>query len=161
MIAENERIPFLLRLHLSMAVPLVLGELEATHPDRRKSLFDEVPCEWCATAGALGLIRNIPAPTGTRCGVCDGKGATTRQERNGKLIAERGDIIMYRSKKKGETAKMVNVLVESLAMLAFTPGGVTFGDMRWEAATPDNFVAGKQLAAALVGYARRVRKVQR
>lgn len=82
----------------------------------------------------------------------------TRQERNGQLIAERGDIILYKSKRKGDTAKMFAVLVESLALLAFVPGGVKFGGMRFEAATPDNFTAPKRLADSLIRYARIVRK---
>jgi len=41
-------------------------------------------------------------------------------------IAEHGDIILYKSDKKGETAKRINQLVEGLAILAFCPGGVTF-----------------------------------
>jgi hypothetical protein len=41
------------------------------------------------------------------------------------IIASQGDIILYRSKKKGESAKAFNALAEGLAIGAFQPGGVT------------------------------------
>lgn len=47
-------------------------------------------------------------------------------------IAEHGDIILYRSSKKGETAKAFNVLVDAIAHLSFAPGGVKFMDLHWE-----------------------------
>lgn len=44
------------------------------------------------------------------------------------VIAEKGDIILYRSKRRGETAMAFNHLAEGIACLAFSPGGVrTFG----------------------------------
>lgn len=48
-------------------------------------------------------------------------------------LAECGDILIYRSDKKDETAKMMNKLVEGLAILAFLPGGVTFLGVHFEA----------------------------
>lgn len=43
-------------------------------------------------------------------------------------ITERGDLLMYRSKKKGETAEVFNHLAKSIAAMAFVPGGIcTFG----------------------------------
>lgn len=50
----------------------------------------------------------------------------------GQDLAERGDILLFRSKKKGETAEMMNKLVEGLAILAFCPGGVTFLGLKFE-----------------------------
>jgi hypothetical protein len=47
------------------------------------------------------------------------------------IIASKGDCILYRV--KGETAKAVTVLCESLAILAFCPGGITFLGMHFEA----------------------------
>lgn len=54
------------------------------------------------------------------------------------ILAYQGDVLLYRSKKKGETAKVFNALAEAMACLAFQPGGVTaFGlhfrspDARW------------------------------
>lgn len=42
------------------------------------------------------------------------------------IVAEHGDIILYRGSKKGETAKAFNALAEGLAIGAYQPGGVTF-----------------------------------
>lgn len=47
-------------------------------------------------------------------------------------IAEHGDNIMFRSKKKGDTARAFNRLAEALAICSFAPGGVTFAGMKWE-----------------------------
>lgn len=45
------------------------------------------------------------------------------------VIAEKGDVIMFRGGKKGETAYAFNHLAEGIACLAFAPGGVhVFGD---------------------------------
>lgn len=49
------------------------------------------------------------------------------------MIAEKGDLILFKSKKKGETAAAFNALAKGIAALAFVPGGVrTFG-MHFEA----------------------------
>jgi hypothetical protein len=58
-----------------------------------------------------------------------------RQERASQcaaIIAEKGDIILYKSKKKGETAKAFNALAEALAIGAFVPGGISFAGLTWE-----------------------------
>jgi hypothetical protein len=52
------------------------------------------------------------------------------------VIASRGDQILYRSEKKGGTAVAFNHLAEALAILAFSPGGVTFAGQHWEAFRP-------------------------
>jgi len=49
------------------------------------------------------------------------------------VIAEKGDIILYRSKKKGETAAAFNALAKGIAALAFIPGGVRIFDLHFEA----------------------------
>lgn len=41
-------------------------------------------------------------------------------------VASKGDVILYRSKKKGETAEAFNALAKGIAALSFAPGGVTF-----------------------------------
>lgn len=41
-------------------------------------------------------------------------------------VAEHGDIILFKSKKKGESAEAFNRLAEGLACLSFAPGGVKF-----------------------------------
>lgn len=157
---ENDRqLPVLLSLHLSFAVPLKIGELEAQRPEKRLSLEDDVPCEWCGP----GLLDLIPQSTRTErrlCKMCGGNGALPRKRRNGQLIAERGDLILYRSKKKGETAKLVNILVESLAMLAFYPGGVRLGSLHFAAQptwpTPDVSDLANAMSRT---FTRRVRRV--
>ena len=53
------------------------------------------------------------------------------------VVASKGDIIQFKSKKKGETAAAFNGLAEGLAILAFVPGGVKFLDLHFQA-TPEN-----------------------
>jgi hypothetical protein len=47
------------------------------------------------------------------------------------VCAEHGDDILYRT--KGKTADGFNRLAEGLAILASSPGGVTFAGQHWEA----------------------------
>lgn len=59
-----------------------------------------------------------------------------RAERSGicsQAVAEKGDIILYRSKKKGATAGAFNRMAEGVALLSFAPGGVTIFGMHFEA----------------------------
>lgn len=56
----------------------------------------------------------------------------------GDIVAEKGDVIQFKSKKRGETAKAFNALAKGIAVLAFSPGGVTFLGDHYEATlTPD------------------------
>ena len=48
------------------------------------------------------------------------------------IIAEKGDVIQFRSKKRGETANAFNALAEAIAILSFSPGGVKFAGSHWE-----------------------------
>lgn len=48
------------------------------------------------------------------------------------VIASRGDDLMFRSSKKGETGRLFAILARCLACLSFMPGGVTFATLRWE-----------------------------
>lgn len=50
----------------------------------------------------------------------------------GQIIAEKGDVLQFKSKTKGETAKAFNALAQGLAALSFCPGGVTFLGDHWE-----------------------------
>lgn len=50
------------------------------------------------------------------------------------VIAEKGDVIQFKSKKAGETAAAFNALAKGLACLAYVPGGVTFLGVHFEAA---------------------------
>lgn len=52
-------------------------------------------------------------------------------------LAERGDRLLYRSKKAGETAELFNILAECLAHMAFVPGGVKSFGSHWEARFDD------------------------
>jgi hypothetical protein len=48
------------------------------------------------------------------------------------MVAHHGDNILYRSKKKGESAKAFNALAKGLACLAFAPGGVNAFGGHWQ-----------------------------
>lgn len=49
-------------------------------------------------------------------------------------VCYKGDLLLYGSKKKGETAKLFDDLAEGLAWLALiAKGGVTFGEQSWDA----------------------------
>mgnify|MGYP003694136021 CR=1 FL=1 len=50
-----------------------------------------------------------------------------------KVLACKGDVLQYRSNKKGETADLIGQLIDALAVLACMPGGVTFLGQHWEA----------------------------
>ena len=60
-----------------------------------------------------------------------------RAEVCSQVVAEKGDIILFKSEKKGETAKAFNHLAEGLACLAFVPGGVKIFGGHWEACLDD------------------------
>jgi hypothetical protein len=49
------------------------------------------------------------------------------------IVASKGDLIMFRSKKKGESAAAFNALAKGIAVLAFAPGGVTTFGLHFEA----------------------------
>lgn len=48
------------------------------------------------------------------------------------MICEHGDDIMFKSKKRGESATAFNALAEAIAILSFAPGGVTFHGLHFE-----------------------------
>jgi hypothetical protein len=56
-----------------------------------------------------------------------------RAEECSQIVAEKGDIILFRSEKRGETAKAFSALAEGIAVLAFQPGGVKVFGCHWEA----------------------------
>lgn len=47
------------------------------------------------------------------------------------LLGEKGHLLMFRGKKRGETAEVFNQLARGLAILSFVPGGVTFLGEHW------------------------------
>lgn len=57
-----------------------------------------------------------------------------RREKILESVCYKGDLLLYGSKKKGETAQLFNDLAEGLAWLALiAKGGVTFGEQHWDA----------------------------
>jgi len=47
----------------------------------------------------------------------------------GRVLAEKGDTLLFGSNKKGEAADLFNRLCHSIAVMSFLPGGVTiFGE---------------------------------
>lgn len=47
-------------------------------------------------------------------------------------LAEKGDVIFYKSSKKGETAMLVSKLIKYIAIASFLPGGIKFCGIRYE-----------------------------
>ena len=47
-------------------------------------------------------------------------------------LAERGDRLLFGGGKAGEAAEMFNRLTESIAVLSFTPGGITIFGQHFE-----------------------------
>jgi hypothetical protein len=56
-----------------------------------------------------------------------------RARRYANVLAEKGDRLLFRSKKPGETADMFNGLADAVAVMAFCPGGVTTFGQHYEA----------------------------
>lgn len=65
------------------------------------------------------------------------------------IIASQGDIILYRSSRKGETAKAFTALAFGLAALAYQPGGVTFMELHF-CTDHDECKAAAKAAAEMV-----------
>lgn len=59
----------------------------------------------------------------------------------GQVVAEKGDIIQFKSKKKGETAAAFNALARGLACASFCPGGVRFLGLHFEDVHPETLDA--------------------
>lgn len=49
-----------------------------------------------------------------------------------KLLGEKADILLFGSKKKGETAYIFNEVADAIAMLSFLPGGIDIFGSHWE-----------------------------
>lgn len=52
-------------------------------------------------------------------------------------LAEQGADLLFKSKKKGETAALCTKLIRMLAVMAFVPGGVDVFGLHFDAGTPD------------------------
>lgn len=48
-------------------------------------------------------------------------------------LAEKGDVLLFGSKQKGQAGELFNMLAEALAHMAFLPGGVKVFGNHWEA----------------------------
>lgn len=51
-------------------------------------------------------------------------------------LGERGDVLLFGGGKEGEVADLFNGLAETIALLAFSPGGVHLFGQHWEARRP-------------------------
>lgn len=59
-------------------------------------------------------------------------------------LGSKGDELLFKSKKKGESARLFNLYAESVAVLSFVPGGVTIFGHHFEAIHPDLAKSDKQ-----------------
>jgi len=64
-------------------------------------------------------------------------------QESAQIIAEKGDIILYRSKRAGESAVAFNALARGIAALSFVPGGVTAFGQHWENAPSSRMRCGR------------------
>lgn len=53
------------------------------------------------------------------------------------VVASKGDLILYRSTRPGETSAAFVALARGLAALSFAPGGVSFLGRHWDAEHPE------------------------
>lgn len=106
----------LLRTMMDLAVSLRLLEMENKDPP---DMHEEITCLECR-----GLCNG--------CATCGDHGRMPRNLAYAHYLGAHGDDLLYRSKKKGETAKVFNLVAEMLAGLAFQPGGVTFAGAHYE-----------------------------
>lgn len=60
-------------------------------------------------------------------------------------VAEKGDNILFKSHKKGESAKAFNELAKGVAVLSFAPGGVTLFGQHFESIHPESVERGMWL----------------
>jgi hypothetical protein len=75
----------------------------------------------------------------------------------GRLLAERGDQLLFRGARAGETAEVFNALAEALAILSFLPGGVPFGEERFDALQVLSGLLGEERATSYLSQLRRKR----
>ena len=50
----------------------------------------------------------------------------------GEVLGEKGDVLLFGSKRPGEAADLFNQLARAIAVLAHCPGGITCFGQRWE-----------------------------
>ena len=61
----------------------------------------------------------------------------------GTLLSEKGDLLFYQSKKKGETAEVFNVLAKGMAFASVAPGGFDLFNFHWENGKASRIDPGK------------------
>lgn len=49
-----------------------------------------------------------------------------------KLLGEKGDVLLFGNKKRGEAAHVFNELAATIAILSFLPGGIHIFGSHWE-----------------------------
>lgn len=54
------------------------------------------------------------------------------------VLGPSGDNLLYKSGKRGETARLMNEMIRAIAVLAFAPGGITIYGLHFDAGTPDS-----------------------
>jgi hypothetical protein len=77
-----------------------------------------------------------------------GRERTRLAEEASAHIAEHGDVILFRSPRRGETAAAVGWLITGLACAAYQPGGVRFMNLGWCAAHPGRRWAAEERVCA-------------
>lgn len=83
------------------------------------------------------LIISLSAAVPLRIAEFKARGGPTtadfrRVRDNADIIASGSDNMMFRGGKKGEAAKLFNVLADALAVMSFVPGGVEFAGLKFE-----------------------------
>lgn len=58
------------------------------------------------------------------------------------FLGEHGDDVLFRGRKKGDSAKAFNHLARGIAVVSFAPGGVTIMGMHFEAIHPESLESG-------------------
>jgi hypothetical protein len=53
------------------------------------------------------------------------------------LIGEKGDQLLFKGDKPGDTAKLFNKTARAIALMSFLPGGVTLFGRHWETTNPN------------------------
>jgi hypothetical protein len=78
-----------------------------------------------------------------------------RTQSFGIVLAEKGDVLLFGGKKKGEAAELFNRLADAVAVMAFCPGGVKVGSARYCSA-----VSGAEMppGPSLTAFLARLRK---
>lgn len=112
----HDQLPGQLQLPYALTLPALIGQL-MQHPLLVTSLQAAVPL-W------ILQLRDVPFEDKQR-----------RAQECAQIVAEKGDVIMFKGGKRGETAAAFNALAEGIAILSFAPGGVTVFGQHWDAET--------------------------